>query len=110
MGKDTVNIYEVLEILNEKINNNNTKILSESKKLKTQLDETKIYLLENINKQIDSIKKSIATKLEVYKKDTDLLLSSKQEKLVSGEFKKLKTDINKDLEDLANRVLNARII
>ena len=29
---------------------------------------------------------------------------------VYEEFKKLKTDISKDLEDLANRVMNSRII
>ena len=110
MAKNTLNIYEVLESLNKKINANTTQLENNSSKLKSQLDETKIYLLENINKQINSIKKSISTKLEVYKKDTDLLLSSKQEKLVSEEFKKLKTDINQDLEDLANRVLNARIV
>ena len=37
-------------------------------------------------------------------------ISSKQERLVTEEFKKLKKDISKDLEDLANRIMNSRII
>ena len=110
MTDNTLNIYEVLDSLNKKINSNSTQLENNNEQLKLQLDETKVYLLENINKQIDSIKKSVATKLEVYKKDTDQFLSNKQEILVSEEFKKLKTDINQDLEDLTNRVLNARIL
>ena len=37
-------------------------------------------------------------------------INSKHERLITNEFKKLKTDINKDLEDLANKVMNSRIL
>ena len=63
--KNTLNIYEVLEALNKKINNNTT-------------------LIENNN--------------------------SKQERLVTEEFKKLKIDINNDLETLANNIMNSQIL
>ena len=41
--KRTLNIYEVLEVLNDKINSNR----SQTNQLKLQLDEIKVYLLEN---------------------------------------------------------------
>ena len=117
MVNNTLNIYEVLEALNKKINNNTTQIENNTeqlednnKQLKIQLDEIKVYLLENINKEVKSIQKLVSNKLEIYKRETDINLSNKQEILVAEEFKKLKENINNDLENLAHRVMNSRIL
>ena len=113
MAKNTLNIYEVLETLNNKINDNTTLIKSNTKQLeektnqlKTQIDETKVYLLDELN----IFKKSFYNKLELFKKETDKSLNYKQELLVSESFIKLKLDINKDLDNLANKVMNSRIL
>ena len=113
MAKNTLNIYEVLETLNNKINDNTTLIKSNTKQLeektnqlKTQIDETKVYLLDELN----IVKKSFYNKLELFKKETDKSLNYKQELLVSESFIKLKLDINKDLDNLANKVMNSRIL
>lgn len=108
--KDTLDLYQILEILNKKINSNTIQIENNSEQQKIQLDETKIYLLEEINNKINSISKSISNKLEVYKKEIYKNLDYKQEILVSESFKKLKADISNDLEELANKVMNSRIL
>ena len=110
MANNTLNIYEVLEALNKKINNNTTQIENNTEQLELQLDEIKVYLLENINKEVKSIQKLVSNKLEIYKRETDINLSNKQEILVAEEFKKLKENINNDLENLAHRVMNSRIL
>ena len=51
-NKDTLNIYEVLEALNDKINANNTQLENNTEQLKLQLNEVKVYLLENIEKRL----------------------------------------------------------
>ena len=110
MANNTLSIYEVLEALNKKINNNTTQLENNKEQLNLQLDEVKVYLLEEINNKINSFSKSISNKLEVYKKETYKNINHKQEILVSESFKKLKIDINKDLEKLANKVMNSRIL
>ena len=108
--KNTLNIYEVLEVLNDKINSNNIQLENNNKQLKLQLDEIKTYLLEKIDQKA---KENIDFLVSELKKETiknNKIINHKQEKLVSEEFKKLKTDISKDLEDLANKVMNSRII
>ena len=107
--KDTLSIYEVLEILNDKINTNTTQLENNNKQLKLQLDEVKVYLLENINKKA---KASLDFLISEFKKESNKNLkniNSKQERLVDEEFKKLKIDLSNDLENLANRVMNSRI-
>ena len=49
-NKETLNIYEVLEVLNDKINANTTQLENNNEQLKLQLNEVKVYLLENIEK------------------------------------------------------------
>lgn len=105
-NKETLNIYEVLEVLNDKINSNT----AQNEQLKLQLDEVKVYLLEKIDQKA---KENIDFLVSELKKETiknNKSINNKQEKLVSNEFKKLKTDISNDLEELANRVMNSRII
>tara|TARA_R100001377_G_scaffold75157_1_gene51594 strand:+ start:157 stop:609 length:453 start_codon:yes stop_codon:yes gene_type:complete len=91
LKKDTLNIYEVLEALNNKINNNTVLIEDNFKQLKIKLDESKLYLLETIEQKEESF-------------ENIKLNNSKHERLVNEEFKKLKIDINNDLKNLTNKV------
>ena len=110
MAKNTLNIYEVLEELNKKINSNSTQLKNNNKQLKLQLDEVKVYLLENIEKKAKASLDFLASEFKKEANKNLKNINSKQERLVDEEFKKLKTDLSNDLEDLANRVMNSRII
>ena len=108
--KETLNIYEVLEILNDKINSNTTQLENNTEQLKLQLDEVKVYLLENIEKKAKASLDFLTSEFKKEAHENRKNISSKQERLITEEFKKLKEDINNDLEDLVNRVMNSRII
>jgi F0F1-type ATP synthase membrane subunit b/b' len=115
--EDTLDLYQVLEILNHKINSNTTQLEINNKQLedkfnhlKIQLDENKVYLLENIEKKAKASLDFLASEFKKEANENRKNINSKQERLVSEEFKKLKTDINNDLEDLANKVMNSRIL
>ena len=109
-NKDTLNIYEVLEVLNDKINANTIQLENNTEQLKLQLDEVKVYLLENIEKKAKASLDFLTSEFKKESYENRKNISSKQERLVTEEFKKLKKDISKDIEDLANRVMNSRIL
>ena len=108
--KETLNIYEVLEILNDKINSNTTQLKNNTEQLKFQLDEVKVYLLENIEERAKASLDFLTSEFKKEAHENRKNISSKQERLVTEEFKKLKADISNDLEELADRVMNSRII
>ena len=108
--KSTVNIYKALELLDKKINTNTFQIGVNKQRQKTQSDELKIYLLKTINDKIKSTEKSFFDELDMYKEETNKSLIQNQKKLISNSFKKLKTDINNDLEDLTERIMNSNIL
>jgi|TARA_B110000238_G_scaffold198928_1_gene244781 F0F1-type ATP synthase membrane subunit b/b' len=115
--KNTLNIYEVLEALNNKINNNTTLIENNTKQLedktnqlKIQLEESKIYLLETIEQKVKSNLDFLTSEFKKEANENRKNINSKQERLVTEEFKKLKIDINNDLETLANNIMNSQIL
>ena len=108
--EDTLDLYKVLEILNDKINANTTQLENNNEQLKLQLDEIKIYLLENIEKKAKASLDFLTSEFKKEAYENRKNISSKQERLVTEEFKKLKTDISNDLEELADKVMNSRII
>ena len=108
--KDTLDLYKVLDILNNKINANTIQLENNTEQLKLQLDEVKIYLLENIEKKAKASLDFLTSEFKKEANENRKNINSKQERLVTKEFKKLKSDINKDLENLANRVMNSRIL
>ena len=110
MENDTLNIYEVLDSLNKKINNNSTQLENNNKQLKLQLDEIKVYLLETIEQKSKTSLDFLTSEFKKESFENCKNINSKQERLVTNEFVKLKIDINKDLENLANKVMNSRII
>ena len=105
-NKDTLNIYEVLEVLNDKINSNKI----QNNQLKLQLDEIKVYLLQKIEHKAKESLDFLNSELKKEAFENRKHINSKHERLITDEFKKLKTDISQDLEDLANRVMNSRIL
>ena len=106
----TLDLYKVLEVLNDKINTNTTQLENNTEQLKLQLDEVKVYLLENIEEKAKTSLDFLTSEFKKESYENRKNISSKQERLVTEEFKKFKTDISKDLENLANRVMNSRII
>ena len=108
--KDTLDLYKVLEVLNNKINTNTTQLETNTKQLKLQLDEVKVYLLENIEEKTKASLDFLTSEFKKEANENRKNINSKQERLVTEEFKKLKADISNDLEELANRVMNSRII
>jgi len=117
MTKNTLNIYEVLEALNEKINNNTiliegntTQLENNNKQQELQLDEVKVYLLENIEKKAKASLDFLTSEFKKEANENRKNINSKQERLVTEEFKKLKIGINNDLENLANKVMNSQIL
>ena len=116
MAKNTLNIYEVLEALNNKINNNTTLIEDNTKQLEdkinqleNQLSEVKIYLLETIEQKVKSNLDFLTSEFKKEANENRKNINSKQERLVTDEFKKLRIDINNDLDNLANKVMNSGI-
>ena len=117
MSKNTLNIYEVLEALNKKINNNTTQIENNTEQLEdkfnqleNQLGESKIYLLETIEQKVKSNLDFLTSEFKKEANENRKNINSKQERLVTEEFKKLKIDINNDLETLANNIMNSQIL
>ena len=108
--KDTLDLYKVLDILNNKINANTIQLENNTEQLKLQLDEVKVYLLENIEEKAKASLDFLTSEFKKEAHENRKNISNKQERLVTEEFKKLKKDISKDIEDLANRVMNSRIL
>ena len=114
MAKDTLNIYEILELLNKKINSNTLLIESSIKKLnldtQDSISEVKSYLLEKLESDIKDTQKSIKKRMDRFVIESDKTLDKKQRKLVSNEFTNLQNNISKDMEDLVERIMNSRIL
>jgi len=114
MSKNTLNIYEVLELLNEKINSNTSLIESSIEKINSDtqdsISEVKSYLLEKLKLDIEETKKSIKKRMDRFETESNKTLDEKQRKLVSNEFANLQNNISRDMEDLVERIMNSRIL
>ena len=108
--KETLNIYEVLEVLNDKINSNTS--LMEKTNLNTldSISEVKSYLLEKLKSDIEDTQKSIKKRMDRFIIESNETLDNKQRKLISNEFTNLQNNISKDMEDLVERIMNSRIL
>lgn len=110
MKKDTLNIYEVLEVLNKKINTNTSLIEKTNSDTLNSISEVKSYLLEKIESEIKETKKSIKKRMDRYEIDSNNNLDKRQRKLISKEFTNLQSNISRDMEDLVERIMNSRIL
>ena len=110
MSKDTLNIYEVLELLNKKINSNTSLIEKTNLDTLDSISEVKSYLLEKLESDIKDTQKSIKKRMDRFVIESSKTLDKKQRKLVSKEFANLQNNIFKDMEDLVGRIMNSRIL
>ena len=110
MSKDTLNIYEVLELLNKKINSNTSLIEKTNLSTLDSISEVKLYLLEKLKSDIEDTQKSIKKRMDRFIIESNTELDKKQRKLVSKEFANLQSNISKDMEDLVERIMNSRIL
>ena len=110
MSKNTLNIYEVLELLNKKINSNTSLIKKTNLDILDSISEVKLYLLEKLKSDIEDTQKSIKKRMDRFIIESNETLDEKQKKLVSNEFTNLRDNISKDMEDLVGRIMNSRIL
>ena len=110
MSKNTLNIYEVLELLNKKINSNTSLIEKINSDTLDSISEVKLYLLEKLKSDIEDTQKSIKKRMDRFIIESNTELDKKQRKLVSKEFANLQSNISKDMEDLVERIMNSRIL
>ena len=110
MSKNTLNIYEVLELLNKKINSNTSLIEKTNLDTLDSISEVKLYLLEKLKSNIEDTQKSIKKRMDRFIIESNTELDKKQRKLVSKEFANLQSNISKDMEDLVERIMNSRIL
>ena len=65
---DTLNIYEVLELLNKKINSNTSLIEKTNLDTLDSISEVKLYLLEKLNTDLKETNTSLSKRLDDFKK------------------------------------------
>ena len=77
--------------------------------IKIKLHEKSLYLLDELDNKIKTNEESILNKLKetnnLNQKDNNI----KHQQLISNEFKKLRSDINKDLDDIVESVKNIKV-
>ena len=95
MSKNTLNIYEVLELLNKKINSNTSLIEKTNSDTLDSISEVKSYLLEKLKSDIKDTQKSIKKRMDRFMIESNTELDKKQRKLVSKEFANLQSNISK---------------
>ena len=108
--KKTLNIYEVIELLNKKIISNTSLIKNNQTQTTNSINEVKLYLLEELKSNIEETKKSIKKRMDRFEIESNKTLDKRQRKLISNEFINLQSNISKDMEDLVEKVMNSRIL
>ena len=66
--KETLNIYEVLEVLNDKINSNTSLIEKTNLDTLDSISEVKSYLLEKLKSDLEGSKDILNNRLDNFKK------------------------------------------
>ena len=107
---DTLNIYEVLELLNKKINSNTSLIEKTNSDTLESISEVKLYLLEKLNTDLKKTNISLNKRLDDFKKAIYKNLNQQQQDLVAKEFTNLRNNVSQDMEDLVDRIMNSRIL
>ena len=77
--------------------------------LKIKLYEKSLYLLDELDNKIKTSKESLLNKLKETNNQNQKDNNIKHEQLISNEFKKLRSDINKDLDDIVESVKNIKV-
>ena len=87
----------------------NTRIDDISDLINLQLDKNKLYLLDELNKIKEENNNLMISELHKIKRFNTEQVNKKHEQLISNEIKKLRSDINKDLDDIVESVKNIKV-
>ena len=77
-----------------------------------RIDELKkktLYLLDELDNKIKTNEESLLEKLKETNHQNQKDNDKKHQQLISDEFKKLRSDINKDLDDIVESVKNIKV-
>ena len=77
--------------------------------IKIKLHEKDLYLLSELDNKIKINEESFLKKLKEINNQNQKDNNIKHEQLISNEFKKLRSDINKDLNDIVESVKNIKV-
>ena len=77
--------------------------------IKFVLHEKGLYLLSELDNRIKTNEESLLKKLKEINNQNQKDNNIKHEQLISNEFKKLRSDINKDLDDIVESVKNIKV-
>ena len=77
--------------------------------IKIKLHEKGLYLLDELDNKIKTSKESLLEKLKEINNQNQKDNDTKHQQLISNEFKKLRSDINKDLDDIVESVKNIKV-
>ena len=87
----------------------NKRIDNVSDLINLQLEKNKLYLLDEVNNKFKSNKELLLKKLKEINIENQQSNNKNHEQLISNEFKKLRSDINKDLDDIVESVKNIKV-
>ena len=77
--------------------------------IKIKLHEKDLYLLSELDNKIKINEESLLKKLKEINNQNQKDNNIKHEQLISNEFKKLRSDINEDLDDIVKSVKNIKV-
>ena len=77
--------------------------------IKIKLHEKGLYLLDELDNKIKTNEESLLKKLKEINNQNQKDNNKKHQQLISNEFKKLRSDINKDLDDIVESVKNIKV-
>ena len=77
--------------------------------IKIKLHEKGLYLLDELDNKIKTNEELLLNKLKETNHQNQKDNNIKHEQLISNEFKKLRSDMNKDLNDIVESVKNIKV-
>ena len=77
--------------------------------IKVKLHEKGLYLLDELDNKIKTNEELLLNKLKETNNQNQKDNTKKHQQLISNEFKKLRSDINKDLDNIVESVKNIKV-
>ena len=77
--------------------------------IKNTLKDSHLYLLSELDNKIKSSEELLLNKLKEISNQNQKDNNIKHQQLVSNEFKKLRSDVNKDLDNIVESVKNTKV-
>jgi len=96
--------------LNSKTKENLNFLYKEVERVKKQKqNEFKVYVEDLINNKTKENKDLQILEFQKYSKETKIYIDELQQQLISNEFTKLRSDVNKDLNNIVKSVKNIKV-